>query len=295
MGYQLWMSPITGYRRNGTRFSALKKIFIDNVTVRDIYEPLLCCRLEDPSGHVRDTLMHRQFDTSGVIDRDEKVVGYVKTEDLKDGIIDQYLLEIKIDQVISDSTPLASLLSVLQYNDFLFINHGAKVVGIITKADLNKPPVRVYVFGMLSLLEMHLNSWIRHYYPENCWQSEINEKRIKKALEVYELRKDSNQDLTLLDCLQLADKRDVLAKSKVFRDHFGFSKPNFKRFIKDAEKIRNEVAHSQDSIIASLPWDNFVGVLEHVDTFLSRSDQAIEEAAKKGAADFVEYLTTTTA
>ncbi|ANQ21422.1 hypothetical protein BA893_06970 [Vibrio natriegens] len=107
------------------------------------------------------------------------------------------------------------------------------------------------------------------------------------------MRKNSNQDLTLLDCLQLADKRELLAKSKAFRDSFGFTKQGFERFIKDAEKIRNEVAHSQDSIISCLPWDNFVEVLEHVDMFLSNSDEAIEDAGKKGARDFVEYLTTT--
>ncbi|WP_157896381.1 CBS domain-containing protein [Vibrio coralliirubri] len=293
MGYQLWMSPITGYRRNGTRFSALKKIFIDSVTVRDIYEPLLCCRVDDPSGHVKETLMHRQFDTAGVIDQNQKVIGYVNTSDLKDGSINQYRIDIKLEQVISDSTPLASLLNVLQTSDFLYVNHGAKIVGIITKADLNKPPVRIYVFGMLSLFEMHLNSWIRYEYPDNSWQEHISEQRVAKAQETYELRKQNNQDLSLLDCLQLADKRDLLAKSKEFRERFGFNKKGVERFIRYAERIRNEIAHSQDSIIASLPWGSFVSVLEDVDRFLTESDKLIETEAKAGAADFVEYLTTT--
>ncbi|HIF9126994.1 TPA: CBS domain-containing protein [Photobacterium damselae] len=293
MGYQLWMSPITGYRRNGTRFSALKKIFIDNVTVRDIYEPLLCCRINDSSEHVKETLIHRQFDTAGVIDQEKKVIGYIKTEDLKIGTIAEYLLDINLQQVISDSTPLASLLNVLKGSEFLYVNHADRIVGIITKADLNKPPVRVYVFGMLSLFEMHLNSWIRHDYPDDTWQNIIPKNRREKALEIYELRKKNNQDLTLLDCLQLADKRDLLAKSKAFRDRFGCKKQELEQFIKNLEQIRNEVAHSQDSIIASLPWDTFVEVLDRVDKFLSQSDQKIEEAAKNGAKDFVEYLTTT--
>jgi hypothetical protein len=292
MGYQLWMSPITGYRRNGTRFSALKKIFIDSVTVRDIYEPLLCCRINDPSIHVKDTLLHRQFDTAGVIDLEKKVIGYINTAELEGGVVEQYCREIKIDQVISDSTPLASLLNILQANELLYVNHGAKIVGIITKADLNKPPVRVYVFGMLSLFEMHLNSWVRHDYPDNCWHEKISEQRLIKAQEIYDQRMQNNQDLTLLDCLQLADKRDLLAKSQAFKERFKFSKQGLERFIKNAEKIRNEVAHSQDSIIACMPWENFVEVLDNVDKFLSESDQRIEEAAKNGAHDFVEYLTT---
>lgn len=202
-------------------------------------------------------------------------------------------MDIKLEQVISDSTPLANLLTVLQASDFLYVNHGAKIVGIITKADLNKPPVRIYVFGMLSLFEMHLNSWIRYEYPDNAWQERISEQRVAKAQETYELRKQNNQDLSLLDCLQLADKRDLLAKSKEFIERFGFNKKGVERFIRYVERIRNEIAHIQDSIIASLPWDSFVNVLEGVDSFLTKSDQLIETEAKAGAADFVEYLTTT--
>lgn len=293
MGYQLWMSPITGYRRNGTRFSALKKIFMDNVTVREIYEPLLCCQINDPSLHVKETLNHRNFDIAGVIDQDKKVVGYVRATDLDGGVIRQYVRDIKLEQVISDSTPLASLLQVLQVNDYLYINHGSKVVGIITKADLNKPPVRVYVFGMLSLFEMHLNIWIRHHYPDNRWQQNISKQRASKASDVYENRKASNEDLTLLDCIQLSDKRDLLAKSGIFRDDFGFTKKGVERFIKNIEKIRNDIAHSQDSIIASLPWGTFVDVLDKVEIFLSKSDEVIEQIAKDGSSNFVEYLTTT--
>ena len=30
MGAQLWMSPLTGYRRNGTRFESINSIFLKN-------------------------------------------------------------------------------------------------------------------------------------------------------------------------------------------------------------------------------------------------------------------------
>lgn len=293
MSYQLWMSPITGYRRNGTRFTALKKIFIDNVTVRDIYEPLLCCRVDDPSAHVKEILLHRQFDNVGVIDDKQQVIGYVETSSLKDGVIGQYVQPIQLNQVISDSTPLANLLNVLKKKDYLYINHGAKIVGIITKADVNKPPVRVYVFGMISLCEMHLNSWIKHYYPENMWHERISDNRLTHVQELYEERKGNNQDLTLLDCLQLADKKTILAGTKDLLESHGFSKKGFEKFIRYVEKIRNELAHSQDSIIASLAWDDFVSVLENVEAFLVSSDMKIEQLARDGAKDFEAYLTTT--
>ena len=66
MGYQLWLSSVTGYRRKGTKFSSLKKIFIDNVTAKIIYEPLLCCSADSITDQVKAALKGREFDVAGV-------------------------------------------------------------------------------------------------------------------------------------------------------------------------------------------------------------------------------------
>ena len=202
----------------------------------------------------------------------------------------QHTKKITIDQVISDSTPLAQLLNIFREREFAYVNHGSKIVGIITKADINKPPVRVYLFGTLSLFEMHVNTWIKHFYPNDSWFIEIKDVRIDKAKEVYEKRKGKNQDLTLLDCIQLADKREILSKSLDFLKQFGFDKKSFVELLKRAEKIRNELVHSQDSIISNLEWSAFVDVLDHVECFLLGSDNAVEKMATEGAKDFEEYL-----
>jgi hypothetical protein len=77
MGYQFWVSPITGYRRKGTKFKALKKIFIDNVTAKTIYEPLLCCPAVSRAEHAKDALRIREFDVAGVKEKEEGVSGGV--------------------------------------------------------------------------------------------------------------------------------------------------------------------------------------------------------------------------
>jgi hypothetical protein len=43
MGFQLWTSPVTGYRRAGTRLRELRHLFEDGITARAILEPLQCC------------------------------------------------------------------------------------------------------------------------------------------------------------------------------------------------------------------------------------------------------------
>jgi len=283
MGYQLWVSPVTGYRRKGTRFSTLRKIFIDNITAMSIYEPLLCCPANSHAYDAREALRVRDFDIAGVKEtEDGEVIGYVQAVDLGDGDLGKYVRTISSNLLISDSTPIAEIFSVLSERDFAFVISGKHISGIITKADINKPPVRIYLFGMISLFEMHLSAWLNHYYPENSWVAEVPEQRMQEASKIYELRKGNNQDLSLLECLQICDKRDLLAKSQKFREDFEFSRGNFDSFVKGVEKIRNELAHSQYSIIANIEWPLLIEIISRAEAFLLSSDDKVESIASEG-------------
>jgi len=290
MGYELWISPVTGYRRKGTRFSSLKKIFIDNVTARSIFELLLCCPADSIAEHAKDALKIRGFDVAGVKETEGgEVLGYVVTDELANGELRKYIKKIDPELLISDSTPVADIFTALMSRDFAFILYGKHIIGIITKADINKPPVRIYLFGMISLFEMHLNWWINHFYPNNSWQSAILDSRIKNARDIYKKRKGDNQDLSLLECLQFCDKRDLLKKSDDFIKKFDISKKRFDTLVKQVEKIRNELAHSQNSIISNIEWSVFVETISQLENFLIGSDANVEQITTKGN-DFRDQL-----
>lgn len=283
MGFQLWTSPITGYRRRGTRFDSVKQLFIENITAQCIYEPLLSCPLNSESNLAKEALVIRDFDVAGVKKTEEgPVVGYVIAKEIGEDEFKKYVIPIGIDVVISDSTPVANIVNVLDGNEFVFVISGNQVTGIITKADINKPPVRIYIFGTISLLEMHLNLWISHYYHNNSWTGEIPVERMAIANRVYEKRKGNNQELSLLECLQFCDKKELLSKSEDFLNVFGFTKKSFQEFLRRAEDIRNELAHSQNSIISNLEWNKFFKTLSTAETFLIQSDTEVEKKAKEG-------------
>jgi hypothetical protein len=290
MGYQLWTSPITGYRRRGTRFESLKKLFMENITAQCLYEPLLSCSINSESNHAKESLVRRDFDVAGVKENEEgPVLGYVVTKDIGEEKFRNYVTPIGIDIVISDSTPVANIVNILDGNEFAFVIAGNQITGIITKADINKPPVRIFIFGVISLLEMHLNLWISHYYQNNSWTEIISEKRMQMANKVYEIRKENNQELSLLECLQFCDKKELLSKSGAFLDVFGLGKNDFQKFLKRAEDIRNELAHSQKSITSNWEWNKFYKTLSAAETFLLKSDVEVEKMARNGI-DFQDSL-----
>lgn len=283
MGYQLWISPVTGHRRKGTRFSVLRKLFIDNITSRSIYEPLLCCPADSPAESASEALRVRDFDVAGVKETEGgEVIGYVVTDELGVGELRKYVKKISTDLLISDSTPIADLFSVITEMNFVFVISGKHISGIVTKADINKPPVRIYLFGMISLFEMHLGLWVNYYYKKNSWIKKVPKQRMKDAFEIYDLGKMENQELTILECLQLCDKRELLANSNQFMEEFYFSKRSFNSYVKRVEKVRNGLAHSQYSITANVVWSNLKELISLTESFLINSDNKLERIIAEG-------------
>ncbi|MCD9853361.1 CBS domain-containing protein [Epilithonimonas sp. JDS] len=272
MGLQLWYSATTGIRRKGTTFAELQDIFIDNITTKFIYEPLACCQNDDFAIDVQNLMKELDFDILGVR-KDDKTIGYLKRNDLTEkDLVEKQILPFCIENIISDSTPMSELLDLLSRNGYVFILTKNEVTGIVTKADINKPIVRIYLFGLISLYELHLNYWINKLEDIDNLDKLISGNRFQLAQKIFRERQGQNLDLTILECLQLCDKKEILLRNKEFLGKFSYSKTRFKDFLENAEKIRNELAHSQSSIIANLTWHSFTRTINDTKQFLLKSE-----------------------
>lgn len=277
MGFKLWYSKQTGIRRKGTSFSELQHIFINDITAKYIFEPLACCEITDNSLEVKDMLKQRGFDTLGVIDNNGLKLGYIVREKLGENAIENYIEKFEIEIVISESTPLSELFEILLNKEYVYVLSKNSIDGIITRADINKPIVRIYLFGLISLFELHLNFWITEYYADESWMDILNPTRIKSAEEIFNEKKRRNLQLTLLECTQICDKREILKATENFIKEFDCTIKEFERLLKNIEKIRNELAHSQNSIIANLEWTAFVNTIKMGKELLVKSDEKIEK------------------
>lgn len=278
MGYELWTSPITGYRRKGTRLAELRALIDSGITAHAILEPLQSCALASEAFHVAQILEKRDFDLCGVkTDPQGPVVGWVERSTLTTGIVADHLLPINANQLASDGTPLPSLMGALRTRSHMFILIGTDVAGIVTRADLNKPPVRVYMFTLISLLEMHLGFWVRVEYPDDTWINRLRPNRLEAAIAVRDERRAKNQDPFLIDCLQFCDKRDLVLLSKRLRTQLKLGgKSKADSLLKCVEKLRNNLAHSQHDLVDGTTWEDIIGVIEQTEEIVRNSDQQVE-------------------
>jgi hypothetical protein len=250
MGYQLWTSPVTGYRRTGTRLRELRHLFEDGITARAILEPLQSCPAEASAIDIAQLLYNRDFDVAGVQEESgAEVIGFVFRDELLGGNVRTYLKKLTAQHLISDATPLANLLSIFRTRERAFVLVGHHVRGIITRVDLNKPPVRVYLFGLMSLLEMHMTYWLTISYPDGGWKEHLSAARLAKAEKLLAERQARKQQIDLVDCLQLCDKRDLVLARDDLRNDLGLGeKATAKKVLIKAEMLRDMLSHSQKDL-----------------------------------------------
>ena len=111
------------------------------------------------------------FDVVGVR-AEGLVIGYVRRADLKPGLLGDSLCRFRDSDVMAESeSPLAAI-QALKVRSELFINVLGQVGAIVTKGDLQKAPIRLWLFGVISLIEMQMLRLIRERLPDcGCDQS----------------------------------------------------------------------------------------------------------------------------
>jgi hypothetical protein len=277
MSYQLWISPHTGYRRRGTSFAELSGMLERGLVASSISEPLRCCAANDPALEVRAELERLDFDVAGVMDAEGRVVGWVQRTSLIDETCGKHVVVFEPHQLISDSTPLIEIIRVLSGHERVYVVVRRGVSGIITRADLRKPPVRLLLFGLVSLLEMHLTYWTHELFPNDSWKEHLTETRRTKVAELRAARKLRNEEISEIDCLQLCDKRDILVQSNPARTTLGLgSKTKAAITLKSIEYVRDRLAHSQDDFTGEGGWPELAATLVEIERILGASESALE-------------------
>jgi hypothetical protein len=249
---------------NTTSIHSLRRLFTEGFTVNDIAEPLVSFDDSTPAAQVRNFMQQRRFELVG-IRQDGVVTGYVERDDLAEGPCGDYLRDFPEDRVVPDTMPLVELVLRLKEHSRLFVSLLGRVGGIVSRSDLQKPPVRMWLFGMITLLEMRLTRLIATHCPDESWKEFLSPGRIEKAEALLAERRRHHQDLPLLECLQLADKVQIIARNENLRAMTVFeSRRQIEQAQKMIERLRNNLAHSQD--ILTTDWETIVLLSENLDT-----------------------------
>lgn len=218
----------------------------------DVAEPLASFDAEKPAEEVRGFMEARDYDLVG-IRRDGIVCGYGKRDELAGGgACGDHLRTFTFDDLVADTDPLQRAIESLAINNQCFVTVLDRVGAIVSLSDLEKPPMRMYLFGMITIAEMLVTRMIADYFPDGSWREHLTEGRLRKAEELQRERLRRNQRVDLLDCLQISDKGHLALKIPWYVERqrsLGMTSRNAAlKALKEIEMLRNNLAHTQEII-----------------------------------------------
>lgn len=250
----------------------MRTLFGRSVNARHLAEPLVSFDSTSAAKTVRAFMERRDFDVVGVR-VDGTVTGFVNRDELGRGSLAPWRHDFDEGRdVVQEHDTITMIFERLAEQPNVFVRMMGQVSGIVTKGDLQKAPARMWLFGLLSLLEMHFLRIIRSRYVDSAWIEMLSKSRVEKACELLAQRAERNEAIDLADCLQFADKARVMAATKELRAAFGFSsRREADRLFNELMALRDQLAHSND--IVSGNWPRLAG--------LARDAEALLEACER--------------
>ncbi len=228
------------------KLNRLREIFEQLITISIIAEDFVAFDTQEDVDKCLAYCEENNFDVIGVSENG-CVIGYAQLSKQDTGLLGEHKIVFQEDEVVTSNAPLPEALHQLSKKTHVFVKEEetSQIVGIITRADLYKPIFRMWLYGLVSVLEIHMFELIRRLYPGDEWQDNLKEDRKANIVKTYDYRRQHNEEIDLLYCTEFCDKRTIIEKSELVLKATGCkSKAEFSKTLKDIETIRNEIAHS---------------------------------------------------
>lgn len=237
---------------------------LDNIVARHISENLESCNVNDDASIIKKIMDQKRFDVYGVKDDDGLVIGYVKGAQLRKGKCKGYLIKFEPGSLISDGTSLFDILILMENRERLFVLQKNEVYGIITRGDLQKAPMRLMIFSVLSILEMYLQRELAKTYKDDSWQEFVAPKNLEKAQNLYNERRQADEDISIFECLYFKDKCAIVCKTSSIFDQISEQISNSQEKLCKMNKLRNNVVHPKN-IARGSNWCDVINLVKNAD------------------------------
>jgi hypothetical protein len=245
------------------------RLFTKSFLAQDIAEPLRSFDDDRPADIVSGLMSAKHLEVAG-LRREGLVCGYILPSELREGQCGDFKRLFVPGQVVGSDASFTDVIQVLTRHDWCFVTILGDVAGVVGRSDMQKPIVRMWLFGIITLIEIKMVQRIKMNWPDNSWTALISSERLRLAENLQSERRRRNQPCDLLDCLQLPDKAQILMQDPAQLAEFEFKTIGAaKRVIKDLESLRNNLAHAQD--IVSHDWPQIARMARNLEKLANGS------------------------
>ena len=245
----------------------MRRLFTAAFTAQDVAEPLRSFDIDCSAEDIASILQSHGLPVAA-LRRDRLCAGYAREAQLVRGCAGDVMRPFASGQLLPGDSPLSAVIEVLSRYDFCFVTALGDVQGVVTRSDIQKPVVRMWLFGIVTLIEMDLGARVRRTWPDGAWVRLLSRARLEKAQALLDERQRRGQRPELLDCLQLTDKASILMQDGAQLAAYGFeTKGAAQRVVKEMESLRNHLAHAQD--VVTHDWAHIARLARQIEETLA--------------------------
>ena len=233
----------------------IRHIIEHTFAARDIAELLVSFDDTQDAEQILSFMKRVDYDVVGV-KKDGHVAGYAHRDKLKNGNLADHIVMFESSDVVHELSGLADVFPrLVEPSSRVFVSRANSVWGIITRGDLQKAPVRMYLFALVSLIEMQTLRVIQEYLPdEETWCAKLPPGRVGKAQKGLKNRRQRNEGVSLAECLEFSDKITIVENTPEIWSRLGFeSRDKAGDTFKELKHLRNDLAHGQDILAGRWP------------------------------------------
>jgi hypothetical protein len=262
---------LPGDTADGLHRHALRQ-FMGAFAARDIAEPIASFDAATPADTAREAMQVNGWIVAGVRDGG-RIVGYLRSEDLVDGVCGDHHRRFSRGQVVSADASLSEVIHVLTRYTGCYVDIIGEIGGVVLRDHVQKPLVRMWLFGMITVIEMGVTRRLATTYAGDDWQARVAPGRLAKARDLQaERARRGGSAPNLLDCLQLSDKIQLLIRDDAGLAWMGFSSRSVAKGVaREFESLRNNLAHAQD--IVSTDWAQIARMTQRFEYLLGSGDE----------------------
>jgi hypothetical protein len=224
---------------------------------------------DTPSREAARVLSRENTVVAGVL-QGNLLTGYVRLDDLKQGRCSDSTIPFREEQMLDAQAALPDVIEVLTRHEYGFIRAQERVGAVLSRPDIQKPIARMWLFGMITVLELYFANRIKSLWPKQTWKHLLSPHRLRQAESVHAERIRLGQQSELEDCLQLLDKAEVLLQNPGQLQEMGFeTRGSVKQVMKDIQSLRNNLAHAQDIVVHD--WPQIVRLARRLERLVEES------------------------
>ncbi|MCU0290833.1 MAG: HD domain-containing protein [Thermoanaerobaculaceae bacterium] len=224
----------------------------------------------DEPARVAEVMRAQGLEVAGILE-DGEPVGYLSGAARGDDSIVPQTRPFSPALIVEDDASFADVIQILTRYRWCFVLAYGRVAGVIGRSDLQRPVVRMWLFGLLTGLEINLTRQIESAWPGDAWTPHLPAERLAKTEGLRAERKRRGQNPRLVDCLQLGDKVHLVLNHPGLLESLGAkTRSQAKKALSEIQSLRDNLAHAQDFV--EQDWPAIVRLNLRVDEILKRED-----------------------